>query len=77
MFRTVAHNYPIPNDNRIYSAALTKKWSNHRSFLDTIAPSLGVRNPQDWLHVTNKQVREAGGSFVLNAHKISLIKGNI
>ena len=51
--------------------------NNQRELFNSIATSLNISQPQDWIKVTAKQVIEKGGSTVLSRYGGSLLKGKL
>ncbi len=48
--------------------------SNQRSFMDSLAIELKIRNQEEWYHVTNKMLLQHGGHGLLVKYNGSIVK---
>ena len=49
---------------------------NQRAFLESIAKDLNITKPADWYSVTTAQLKEMGGSTLVNLHGLSILSCN-
>lgn len=50
-----------------------KSIENRRNFLNEVASILGIKSPKDWGKITHRELREVGGSGILNYYNGSLL----